>query len=708
MRESDGLDQVRQDLRSGELSVEDVPLPTLQPGGLLVATAFSVLSAGTERATIAASRLGWIGKARARPDLVRKVYRVARAHGLAEAWRLTKARLDTPVPLGYSSAGVVAAIAEGVAGFRVGDRVACAGAGYASHAGVVFVPKNLAVRVPDGVALEEAAFATLGAIALQAVRQSGAALGERVAVLGLGLVGLLAVQLLRAAGCRVFCIDLEPARVEAGLRHGAELALRRDGDVEGAAGAMTGGWGMDRVLVCTSGGGADPLALAGALCREKGVVVAVGDGALALPREPYYRKEIEVRLSRSYGPGRYDPEYEERGRDYPLPYVRWTENRNLEAFLDLVRDRRVEVATLTTHRFPIARAPEAYAVVTGEQAATALGVLLEYGAPPPPPPSPAQGLLAPPRETPGISFLGAGAFAQGFLLPHVTGERRYVITATGLKAAHAAKRHGFGAGATDVSRALEDSGTHAVFIATRNDSHAALAVRALDAGKRVFVEKPLAITAEQLDGVERAVARAGPGRLMVGFNRRFAPCALFLKELFAQRTGPMLIHYRIHAGPLPRGHWILDPDTGGGRLLAEVCHFVDFALFLCGERARRVSAAGDLALLLETEGGSAASIAYGAGPEGGLQKELLEVFCEGVAARLEDFRRVIVVGGAARRRFGGRKQEKGHRQEVEAFLAAVRTGRPVAVLEAESIHSTRVTLAAAESLRTGETVLLNG
>jgi len=707
MRQSGGVDQVRQDLRTGELRVEEVPLPALRPGGLLVANAFSVLSPGTERSTIAASRLGWIGKARARPDLARKVYRVARSHGLLEAWRLAKARLETPVPLGYSCAGVVAAVGEGVSGFRTGDRVACAGAGYASHAGVVFVPRNLAVRVPDGVALDEAAYATLGAIALQAVRQSGAALGDRAAVLGLGVVGLLAVQLLRAAGCRVFGVDLEPERVEAALRHGAEAAVVRDGDVEGAAGAMTQGWGMDRVLVCTSGGGADPLALAGALCREKGVVVAVGDGKLELPREPYYRKEIELRLSRSTGPGRHDPEYEEHGRDYPLPYVRWTENRNLAAFLDLVRDGRVEVAPLSTHRFPVARAAEAYALVTGERAASALGVVLEYGAPPPPPPSPASRLPAP-RATPGISLVGAGAFAQGFLLPHLSGERRVVVTATGLRAAHARKRHGFLEASTDPARALEDAGTGAVFIATRNDSHAALAARALDAGKAVFVEKPLAITPAQLEEVERAVARAGPGRLMVGFNRRFAPCGVFLKELFARRSGPLLLHYRVHAGPLPRGHWILDPEVGGGRLLAEVCHFVDFVLFLCGERARRVTAAGDLALLLETEGGSAATIAYGAGPEGGMGKELLEAFCEGVAARLDDFRAVTVLGGRRPRRFGGRKQDKGHRAEVEAFLGAVRSGRPVPVPETESIHATRVTLAAAESLRTGETVLLDG
>lgn len=689
------MDQVSQNYRTGEVSLEDVPIPALQPGGILVANAFSLISAGTERATVETARRTLAGKAASRPDLVRKVTRVLRREGLLETLRLVRDRLDLPAGLGYSSAGVVAAVAEDVTEFRAGDRVACAGQGYASHAAVVFVPRNLAARLPEGVPLDDAAYATLGAIALHGVRQAEAALGDVVLVVGLGLVGLIAVQLLKAGGVRVVGVDVLPARVGMARRLGADAALARDGDLRGAVDALTAGAGADRALLTAATRGSDPLLLAAELVRDRARIVAVGESGLDVPRDLFYRKELELRLSRSYGPGRYDPGYEEGGRDYPVGYVRWTENRNLSAFLDLLAARRVDVRPLTTHRFPLARAPEAYEALRDD----ALGILLEHGtqnrrespaAPTRPPP--------PARDRIGVAFVGAGSFARAYRIPFVAedlrAQLRAVVTSTGLKAQHAAKRFGFLEAATDPLRALEDPGVHAVFIATRHGSHADLAARALRAGKRVFLEKPLALTPEQLALVEGAVAETGGGRLTVGFNRRFAPATRELVAELSCRAGPLQIHYRVDAGALPAGHWLLDPAEGGGRILGEVCHFVDLAAFLCGERIRRVFCAGmpaerdSVAITMEMSGGSLATIQYVAHGEAGRSKEMLEVFGRGSSLRLDGFRH------------GG----KGHAEAVRAFLDAAASGAPSPVPESESFHVTRVAFAIAESLRDGEPV----
>jgi len=692
------MQQVQQNYRSGELGLVDVPAPALRPGGILVATACSLISAGTERTTVATARMGLFGKAVSRPDLVRQVARVARREGLLETYRMVRNRLDTPLPLGYSSAGYVAAVAADVLGLQPGDRVACAGTGYASHAEIVFVPRNLAARVPEGVSLEDAAYATIGAIALQGVRRADVSLGDRVAVIGLGLIGQLTVQILKAAGCRVLAIDLADDLVELARRSGADLALARRDDPEHAALRFGDGHGVDAVIVTASTRENDPVELAGALCRERGRVVIVGNVRLDIPREAYYRKELDLVLSRSYGPGRYDPSYEEGGIDYPLPYVRWTEQRNLEAFLCLVAEARLDLKLLTTHAFDIADARKAYALVTGDTPGRSVGILLRYGdasriaatvASPPP--------LEAGGEAPGISFVGAGSFAQNFLLPNLggSGGLRYVITTDGLRAAAAQRKFGFSAAATDPDAALEDPATHAVVIATRHDSHADLASRALAAGKYVFVEKPLAISREQLDAL-RAVA--AHGRLMVGFNRRFAPAALAAKAALEPRDGPLLVHYRVNAGPLPRGHWILDPAQGG-RLVGEACHFVDFALFLTGERIRRVFASGSVAITLELSRGSSATIHFSDAGDPATPKEWVEVIGDGKVVRIDDFRRVTLNGKTIAKGKG-----RGHREEMAAFLAAVRSGAPLPCDLEQAFEVTETMLLVTESLRTGESL----
>ena len=707
--------QIQQNYRSGELDVVDVPLPSLRDGGVRVANAWSLISAGTERTTVSTARKSLLGKARSRPDLVAQVLRVARREGLLETWRMVRNRLDTPLALGYSCAGYVVAAEGDVGPVRVGDRVACAGAGYASHAEVVFAPKHLVAPVPEGVGLDEAAYATLGAIALQGVRQARVSLGDSVAVVGLGLLGQLTVQILKAAGCRVLGVDLDPHLVALAARCGADQALERGAGVERAAEGFTSGWGVARVIRTASTRSSDPIELAGAICREKGTVVVVGNMRLDVPREAFYRKELDLRLSRSYGPGRYDARYEEAGVDYPLPYVRWTEQRNLSAFLDLVAAKRIDVAPLTTHRFPLERAAEAYRLVTGEDRERSIGILLRYEDPSERPDLPASAPegagVAPAAGRVGVSFVGAGSFARNFLLPRVKetsfADLRAVVTATGLSATDAGRKFGFAASATDAKEALEDPGTRAVFIATRHDSHAALAAAALRAGKYVFVEKPLALDHAQLAAVRAAVAATGGGRLMVGFNRRWAPAAAAAREALEGRSGPMTLTYRVNAGTLPRDHWLLDPSQGGGRLLGEGCHFVDFACFLTGERVRRARASatrgGDnLVATLEMSGGSVATIQYVADGPRSLAKEWIEAFADGRGVQVDDFATATLHDGRGRRRLRLPGRGRGHREEVEAFLEAARDGRPLPVQEEEAFHVTEACFALAASLVSGE------
>jgi len=709
------MHQISQNYRSGDLDVVDVPVPALRPGGVLVANAYSLISAGTERNTVSTARKSLVGKALSRPDLVRQVMRVARREGLLDTVRMVRNKLDLPIPLGYSCAGYVVAVGDGVDEFRVGDRVACAGTGYASHSEVVFVPRNLVARVPEAVGLDQAAYATLGAIALQGVRQAEVSVGDRVAVIGLGLLGQLTVQILKAAGCRVLGIDLASDLVELARRSGADVALERHGDVERAAELFTDGWGCDRVILTASTKSSDPVELAGRISRERGTVVVVGNVGLAVPREEFYRKELDLRLSRSYGPGRYDAQYEERGIDYPLPYVRWTENRNLDAFLDLLAGKRLDTGVLTTHRFPLDRAEDAYKAVLHGNGERTVGILLCYQAARNGPPEFAGTASAPggaPREGQvGVSFVGAGSFAQNFLLPRLrenaAAELRCVVTATGLNARGVAQRFGFESATTDAAAALDDPGTRAVFIATRHDTHAELVVRALRAGKYVFVEKPLALTAAQLAEVRAAARTVGRGRLTVGFNRRFAPAALAVRDVFAERKGAMTVHYRVNAGSLPRGHWIHDPAVGGGRILGEACHFVDFVLFLTGEPIRRLYAAGgrgteNVVLTLELAGGSVATVSYLTDGGKALPKESIEVFGDGKAVHVDDFAAVTLYTHQRKSRLRFTGKGRGHAEEVEAFVRAVRLGGPAPGDEEHAFLATEACLAVRESLRTGE------
>ena len=703
------MKQLLQNLKSGETYLADVPVPEARDGQVLVRVRASVVSAGTERMLVDFAKSGLLGKARRRPDLVRQALRKARRDGLLTVWEAAQGRLEQPLALGYSCAGVVEAVGACVEEFAVGDRVACAGAGYANHAEFVVVPANLCAKMPKALeSYDEAAFSTLGAIALQGFRLSEAKLGETVAVIGLGLLGQLAGRIAHAAGCRTFGVDLDDRRLAAAKVGGFEAAVLRVG-AEESAGVFTDGRGFDAVLICADSASNDPVELAGAVARDRGTVVAVGNVGLAVPRNIYYRKELALRVSRSYGPGRYDAAYEEGGIDYPYAYVRWTEKRNIEEFLRLAASGAVKTAPLITHRLPIDRAVEAYGIISNGQAEASLGVVLTYGEA-----ASAKRVAAhaPENAAPGnggVGVIGAGQFATGVMLPIIKrsgASLRGIASASGTKAKAAADRFGFAFAAAKTEEVLTDDGTSAVVILTRHSEHAAQVCAALASGKNVFVEKPLCLDREELSRVGSA-ARAAKKILAVGFNRRFAPFTRELKAALPQ--GPKAVQIRVNAGSLPSDHWLLDPAEGG-RLLGEGCHFVDWANFTVGAppetaHARAIGTqAGeqDWSLRLTYGDGSVADILYVSTGDGGAGKERYEVHAGGTSAILEDYRRLTIwCGGGKTQRRAWLKADKGHKAHWTAFWSAVRAGSPAPVALDEILASMRATLAARESLRSG-------
>jgi predicted dehydrogenase/threonine dehydrogenase-like Zn-dependent dehydrogenase len=712
------MKQVLHYRRSGATRVVEVPAPLTPSGGVLVHNRWSLISPGTERMLVEASGANLVNTARQRPDLVKQVLEKATRDGVAATVEAVRSRLDVAIPLGYSCAGTVLDVGARARGaFSKDDRVACAGASQANHADVVAVPKHLAVRVPDAVSLADAAFVTVGAVALQGVRVADVRLGEACIVVGLGLVGQLTVQLLKAAGCRVFGIDVAADKVDLARAHGADGACARsDPDLLEHVRAFSQGRGADAILITAATGSSDPVQLAPSLARDRAVVVAVGMIGMDVPRNAYYEKELQLRLSRSYGPGRYDRTYEEDGVDYPFGYVRWTEQRNMEAFLDLVAAGTVQPARLVTHRVPIAEAERAYQIVTGEVAEPYLGILLEYPQ--------HTGVDAPTRtrvdlrpalprhqQTVRLGVVGAGSFARSVLLPELKKPRvelRGVATASAPSAQQTATRFGFGYAATDWRQVVEDDSIDAVLVATRHDLHASVAAAALRAGKSVFVEKPMALSETELADL-LAAWRESARILQVGFNRRFAPNYRRLKAHVSKRSGPLMLAYRVNAGTVSPSSWIVDPVQGGGRLVGEVCHMVDLLVDLTGAPVTSVyalaseGAADDALLTLHFANGSIGTIVYGSGGDRSLPKEQLEVLGGGMAAVLDDFRRLRLHSGGRTTRFGGRlaTQDKGHAAELEAFLEAVRHGKASPVDPEDAAHVTRVTFAAVESARTG-------
>jgi predicted dehydrogenase/threonine dehydrogenase-like Zn-dependent dehydrogenase len=702
------MKQVLEDLRDGSIWVEDVPPPQLRDEFLLVRNRHSLISSGTEGGTVKLGRMGLLAKARARPEQAMKVIQLARAQGPFTAYAVAQRALETPVVLGYSCAGEVIAVGKGVDHVRVGDIVACAGQGYASHAEVVCVPKRLCVPVPSGLSSDRAAFATVGAIALQSLRVADVRLGDNVVVLGLGLVGLLVAQLLRASGCRVFGLDIDSGRLALAQQYGwAETCPVDAPNVKERVLAWSDGAGADIVIVTAATDDAGPVTLAGEFCRSKGRVVVVGRTEMRLPREQFLFKELELRTSMAYGPGTGDPNYEQDGQDYPLPYVRWTEQRNMGAFLDQVARGRIDLEAMITHRFPLDQAAGAFALISGEKHEPSLGILLDY-----PDISSVTNRVELKSGAPvsrvtsarlRVAVLGAGSHATNEFLPALARpdvEFRGIASATGVRAVALGKKYGFAFASADVSEVLSDAQTDAVFILTRHDSHADLAAQALAAGKQVFVEKPLALDSVQLGRVTSAFVNDTQA-LMVGFNRRFAPLAVTLREMFKSRAQPMSVVYRANVGYRPPQHWLHHPREGGGVIIGEACHHVDFCCWLIGSEVISVdvnclggSGAGYLRednvhITLGFADGSLATLMYLSNGAKAFPAEVVEVSCENRSARLTDFKRLESGKGLRRRtRRLWRGSAKGIDAQIACFLQVARN--PEGFDRASYIESSRL------------------
>ncbi|MGE4341148.1 MAG: bi-domain-containing oxidoreductase [Pigmentiphaga sp.] len=712
------MKQLTQSLKTGEILLEDVATPNVKPGCLLIQTACSLISPGTERMLLDFGRAGYLAKARQQPEKVKQVLNKIRTDGLLQTVEAVMAKLDQAIPLGYCNVGRVLAVGAGVQGFAVGDRVVSNG----NHAEVVMAPKNLVAKIPDGVDDEEAVFTVLGAIGLQGIRLIQPTLGETIAVFGLGLIGLLAEQLLKIHGARVIGFDYDAERVELARSYGvAADNLGLGVDPVSAAQAFASDVGVDGVLVTAATRSDELMHQAAEMCRKRGRIVLTGVTGLHLQRSDFYEKELSFQVSCSYGPGRYDPAYEEQGHDYPIGFVRWTEQRNFQAILELLREKRLAVEALVSKRVPFAEAATAYEAI---QAKSVIGVVLTY---PEPASEPARQALTarviqhhPPRDKQDsvvLGIIGAGGFAQQKILPGLvkTAARlKWVATSRGLSGSQAARKFHIEQSTTETRRVFDDPEVNAVVIATQHNTHAPLVVQALEAGKSVFVEKPLCLTQEELAQIEEAYQRSAQLQerrpiLMVGFNRRFAPLVQLMRSPLAGRRQPLSMVFTCNAGAIPASHWIQDPAIGGGRIRGEACHFVDLLHFLAGE-SPIVQVAGlkhgtagpenrldTVAITLRMADGSLGQINYFANGVGSYPKEHLEVFGEGRVLRLNNFRRLEVFGPQAKtyRRWS---QDKGHHEELRAFIEALKNGTPSPIGFASLVNTARATLAAVRAI----------
>jgi predicted dehydrogenase/threonine dehydrogenase-like Zn-dependent dehydrogenase len=717
------MKQVAQNYKSGELAVVDVPAPACKPGGVLVRSLYSLISTGTEMMKISEARMSLLGKARARPEQVRKLADSVAQQGAVATYKKAMNRLDSYTPLGYSLCGVVVEVGAGAEQFAVGQVVAAAGNEFALHAEVNWVPTNLCVPVPDGVAPEHAAFATVGAIAMQGVRRAEVALGESACVVGLGLVGQLVVRLLVASGVQVVGLDVVPARCRAAEKAGALLCAAPDEagvqEVEQAVLARTGGLGADHILLAAGGNSNGPVQVAARLARDRARVVDIGKTRLDLPWNAYYDKELDVRFSRSYGPGRYDDRYELEGVDYPAGYVRWTERRNLACFLDLLSTGSVDVGSLISGIYPIVEAADLYSNLAAGSL-DGVGFLLAYDQSP----DPSQAARSSSARTGSrtatlpatvrrrraaairVGFIGAGNYATSMLLPHLRDnpavELVAVATTRSLSALNAQRKFGFARISTKAETVLNDDALDAVFIVTRHHSHAALVCEALRRGLTVFVEKPLALSSGQLAEILDTVERTGNDRVLVGFNRRFAPLLTDLKQRLGPVRGPVSARYLINAGRLERGSWYLDEDREGSRFVGEGGHFIDTLSALVGQQPVEVHAAGvggSVHATLRFTHGSIGTISYVTDGSPRFPKETLDLMGDGRTARLDNFQRITVwsaKGKSGRKVLSG--QDKGQRAQLERFLDAVRTGSALPISFESLVATTRATLAVESSL----------
>lgn len=709
------MNQILQNLKTGVTELVDVPCPQVKAGQLLIRTTCSLVSAGTERMLVDFGKAGLIDKARQQPDKVRMVLDKVRTDGVMPTLDAVRNKLDQPLPLGYCNVGRVVAVGRGVAGFGVGDRVASNG----KHAEIVSVPVHLCAPIPEGVADEAAAFTVMGAIALQGLRLAQPTLGEAVVVIGLGLVGQMTVQLLRAQGCRVLGMDFDPARLALARQFGAETVNPQAGeDPVAAALRFSRGRGVDAVLVTAATRSSEPMHQAAQMCRQRGRIVLVGVTGLELSRDDFFKKELTFQVSCSYGPGRYDQNYEERGQDYPIGFVRWTEQRNFEAVLDMLAAGRLDVRPLVSHRFPLEQTEAAYAVVGGSE--PSLGIVLQY----PTREEKSDEVLRRPvvalpaslavrggtTGTARVGFVGSGNYATAVLIPAFKAagaDLESVASSTGVSGVHAGRKYGFARTTTDTAGLLADARINTVVITTRHDSHCRLVCEALQAGKHVFVEKPLCLTLEELDRIEQVYGELqgspeGAPLLMVGFNRRFAPQVQRMHALLTGVGGAKSFVMTVNAGMIPADHWTQDPEVGGGRIVGEACHFIDLLAFLAGSeitshsRMAMDSPTGDtVSLQLGFRDGSIGTIHYFANGSKSFPKERLEVFAGGRILQLDNFRKLTGHGWPGFKRMHLWRMDKGQRACAAAFVQAIATGSTAPIPVEQLFAVSRVAIALA-------------
>lgn len=692
-------------LKDGTMKITEVPFPALQPGWIMVRNHFSVISAGTEGKTVKDARLGYIGKARARKAEVKKVMDAMRTYGIRDTYRMVMNKLDAPSALGYSSAGEIIAVAHDVTGLKVGDYVACGGAS-ACHAEVISVPVNLCVKINKQIPLDEAAFVTIGSIAMQGVRQAGLQLGESCAVIGLGLIGRITMQLLQVAGVNAIGIDVSATAVEEtnSMLPGSSFN-RNDESLEKTIQHLTRGIGCDAVIITAGSNSEDPVNLAGALCRQKGKVVIVGAVPTGFERKNYYVKELELRMSCSYGPGRYDDEYELHGVDYPAGYVRWTENRNMEAFAQLLNQKKIDMKPLISHRFRFENAADAYQMILDRKESFS-GIVLEYDLKREIKTSVKIESHSSSPSPVKAGLIGAGSFAQNFLLPALDGLAHFeaVATARSNNAINIATKYGFAKATGNADEVISDKNVNTVFIVTRHDTHAGYVRQCLAENKNVYVEKPLCLSEHELEEIKNLYINSSSS-LMLGFNRRFAPMTELIKSKLNPAV-PVSILYRINAGQVSPEHWIHNPQIGGGRIIGEVCHFIDLCTFLAGSPITSISAQAiqdpfqlndTLNVSLYFKNGSIATIAYFSNGNKELSKEYLEVYSQGWVAVMDDFRELTLYGKKKTNEKGN--QDKGHKNQIKQFVKSIEKGKPSPIPFEEIYHSTLATFKVLESIK---------
>ncbi len=710
------MKQLIQNFKTGALYVDELPLPAISEGMVLVENQFSLISAGTEKGTVKVAQSSLLGKAKQRPDLVAQVLQNIKKEGLRATLEKVRTKLDSLKALGYSTAGVVTASMDTNGKFKPGDRVACAGQDYASHAEVVCVPQNLTVKIPDNVSFEEASFTTLGAIALQGVRQANPLLGENICVIGLGLLGQITCQLLSANGCRVFGIDVSEKMVQlANNVSNTESYTRNNAGLMTAIETFTRGKGFDKIIITAAAPTNDPIELSVEIARKKGQIIVVGAVKMDVPRDPhFYRKELDLKISCSYGPGRYDNVYEDQGLDYPYAYVRWTEQRNMEAFLDLISLGKLNLKALITHTFNIDDAVKAYDLVLGKVQEPFIGILLKYPANENKKQSIIQAKALQNNHPIKASFIGAGSFAQSYLIPNLKGlpvSLDAVVTNNGINAKNVSTKFGFARASTNATEILADNTSNTVFIASRHDSHAKYVLQSLEAGKHVFVEKPLCLTYDELETITEKIKQYPNQILMVGFNRRFAPVSVELNKIFSKVTEPKVVNIRVNAGFIPLSHWTQQKDIGGGRILGEICHFIDLMQYFTNaypvkvyaecinSKSSEVKNDDNIAIVVSFSDGSIGNLMYVANGDKSLPKERIEIFGGGMVGIINDFKdgQIFKANKSSSIKLSG----KGHKQEVDAFINAIKQGLESPITFQSIYATTLTTIKIHDALHTG-------